>query len=339
MMKKKGILKILVLTLFLSGWGEASFQPSPAHGGTLAFSKPEHLATIPWSDGSNHGVPSSGPEWLVVDGHGRFYLESGLDFDLYAPNGKYLKTLNPIDKTKNFYGFTAMEPLPGGAIALLTRLESPQEQWGKDDYEEHTKPGSRLIVLKDDGQVQVDKEVVDPDQPHSNYYLENGVVYSVRDDGTYQILDSLGPGSPKDHNFSNFADIGFSLDRWLDHLKKLPVFESGDKSYHDTKGTLHEIKGAASSLMGRPFVEGLGPLAERNGTIYYQVVCDKNQDFINSIFVEDTKRKAYGLVELFHSDEDLDMAHGHAVFVNSKGDIFEGVGKKEGYRIYEWKRQ
>ncbi len=339
MKKEKIIQKILVLVLFLGSWGELFFKPSPAQGGILSFSKPEHLATIPWGDGSNHGVPSTGPEWLVVDGHGRFYLESGLDFDLYAPNGKYLTTLNPIDKSKNFYGFTAMETLPDSSVALLVRLESPQEQWGKDDYEEHTKPGSRLVVLKDDGQVPVDKEVVDPGQPHSNYYLENGVVYSVRDDGTYQILDSLGPDSPKDRDFASFAAIGYNLDRWLDHLKKLPVFESGNKSYHDAKGAVHEIKGAASSLMGRPFVEGLGTLAERNGTLYYQIVCDKNQDFINSVFVEDFKRKAYGLVELFHSDEDLDMAHGHTVFVDSKGDIFEGVGKKEGYRIYEWKRQ
>jgi hypothetical protein len=315
----------------------AVLKPSLAQGDALAFSKPERLATLPWADDSNHGIPLAGPEWLVVDGHGRFQLESSLDFDLYAPNGKYLRTLNPIDKSKNFYGFTTMEAMPDGSIALLARLESPQEQWGKDDFEEHTKPGSRLVVLNAEGQAQLDKEVVDPDQPHSNYYLENGVVYSVHDDGTFQILDSIDSKSPKDRDFGNFAAIGYNLDRWLEHLKKLPVFESGDKSYHDTKGALHEIKGAASSLMGRPFVEGIGPLAERNGTIYYQVVCDKNQDFINAVFVEDSKRKAYGLVELFHADEDLDMAHGHTVFVDSKGNIFEGVGKKDGYRIYEWK--
>ncbi|HEY5039232.1 MAG TPA: hypothetical protein VIJ93_09200, partial [bacterium] len=81
----------------------------------------------------------------------------------------------------------------------------------------------------------------------------------------------------------------------------------------------------------------VGPLAERDGKIYYQVVCDKNQDFVNAVFVEDSKRKEYGLVELFHSDEELDMTHGHAVFVDKKGNIFEGVAKKDGYRIYEWK--
>ncbi len=182
------------------------------------------------------------------------------------------------------------------------------------------------------------RKLVDPDQPHSNYYLENGVIYSVRDDGSYQLLDSVDARSPKDRDFGNYAPIGYNLDRWLEHLKKLPVYQSGDRTYHDAKGAPHEIKGAASSLMGRPFVEGLGPLAERDGTIYYQVVCDKNQDFINAVFVEDSKKRAYGLVELFHSDEDLDMAHGHAVFVDSKGNIYEGVGKKEGYRIYEWKR-
>jgi hypothetical protein len=334
---RKRILRILTLALFL-GAGGTALGSSRAQGGTLAFSKPERLATLPWAEGSNHGVAPAGPEWLMVDGHGRFYLESNLDFDLYAPNGKYLKTLNPIDKSKNFYGFSAMESLPDGAVGLLARLESAQEQWGKDDYEEHTKPGSRLIVLNGDGQVQVDKELVDPNQPHSNYYLENGVVYSVHDDGTYQALDSADSPAPQDRDFGNFAAIGYNLDRWLEHLKKLPVFESGDKSYHDAKGVVHQIKGAASSLMGLPFVEGTGPLAERDGKIYFQVVCDKNQDFVNAVFVEDSKRKDYGLVQLFHADEDLDMAHGHTVFVDSKGDIFEGVGKKDGYRIYEWKR-
>jgi hypothetical protein len=161
----------------------------------------------------------------------------------------------------------------------------------------------------------------------------------VRDDGTYQILETLDPKTPQDQDFGNFAALAYDSHRWLDHVKSLPVFQSGDRNYHDAKGQLHEIKGAASYLLGRPFVEGLGPLAERDGKIYYQVVCDKNQDFINTVFVEDAKRKAYGLVELFHADEDLDMAHGHTVFVDPKGDIFEGVGKKEGYRIYEWKRQ
>jgi hypothetical protein len=335
MRKRKISLKILLFTLLLGGWQAAALGTSPAQGGTIAFSQPEHLVTLPWGDGSNHGVPPAGPEWLIVDGHSRFHLESNLDFDVYAPNGKYLKTLNPIDKTKNFYGFSTMEALPDGAVALLTRLESPQEQWGKDDFEEHTKPGSRLIVLDSDGKVQVDKELVDPGQPHSNYYLENGVVYSVHDDGTYQALDSQ---VPKDRDFGNFAAIGYNLDRWLEHLKKLPVYESGDKSYHDAKGVVHEIKGAASSLMGLPFVEGTGPLAERDGKIYFQVVCDKNQDFVNAVFVEDSKKKDYGLVQLFHADEDLDMAHGHTVFVDPKGNIFEGVGKKEGYRIYEWKK-
>jgi len=335
--RNKKFRKNLAIALFLGILGIVGLNPSAASGGNLEFSTPQKLATLAWSNGSNHGVPSSGPEWLLVDNHGGYFLESDLDFAVYSHGGKYVQTLNPIDKSKNFYGFTTMEALPGGEVALLSRLESPEEQWGKDDYEEHTKPGTRLIVLKADGRISVDKELVDPDQPHSNYYLENGVVYSVHDDGSYLVLDSHDSRDSKDPEFGTFSPVAYNLERWLAHIKGLPVFQSGDKSYHDTKGQLHEIKGASSSLMGRPFVEGLGPLAEKSGKIYYLVVCDKNQDFINAVFVEDTKKKNYALIELMHSDQDLDMAHGHTVFVDEKGNIYEGVGKKDGYRIYEWK--
>ena len=335
-MKKIKIIPGIFSALLL-GWMGLAFLTGPASGGTLPFSKPEQLVTIPWSNGSNHGVTAQGPEWIVVDSHGHFVLESNLDFDFYDPNGQYLKTLNPMDKSRNFYGFSAMEVLPDGSTLLLARLESPQEQWGKDNFQEHSKPGARLIVLSPEGRVKLDKEELDSSQPHSNYYMEKGVVYSVHDDGSYQILESLDSQSPQDPNFGNFASIAYNLDHWLEHLRKLPVFRSGNKVYHDTKGNTHQIKDAVSFLMGRPFVEGLGPLAVRDGKIYYQAVCDKNQEFINVVFVEDSKKKDYGLVELFRADEDLDAAHGHALFVDQKGNLYEGVAKKDGYRIYEWK--
>jgi hypothetical protein len=330
--------KIFSAALSLFAWGGLGFLAHPVFGGTLSFSKPEKLATLPWSNGSNHGVSPKGPEWLVVDNQGNFILESDQDFDFYAPRGKYQKTIDPMDKSRNFYGFTAMESLADGSILLLVRSESTLEQWGKDNFEEHTKPGARLMVLNPDGQVRLDKEEVDQAQPHSNYYAESGVLYSIHEDGTYQVLDSIDPRLKEDRNFGQFAVIAYSLERWRDHLKNLPVFQTGNRIYHDTKGQIHEIKGATSTLLGHTLVEGVGPLAERDGKIYFQVVCDKNQDFVNAVFVEDVKKKDYGLVDLFHSDEELDMAHGHTVFVDSKGNVFEGVGKKDGYRIYEWKR-
>lgn len=323
--------------LFLLGSLLAEGLASSSWGDTLLFSKPERLATLPWSAGAVHGVPLSGPEWLLVDNRGLFYLESNLDFDLYSPKGNYIQTLNPIDKSKNFYGFADMEVLPDGRIVLLKRLESAQEQWSKDNFEEQTKPGADLLVLDGDGKVQDEKEIVDPQQPHSGYYLENGTVYSAHDDGTYEVLQSVDHRSAKDPSFGNFSAISNSVEKWMDHLRKLPVYGTGNKIYHDTKGGVHVIKGALSYLMGRPFVEGVGPLGTRGGRIYYQVVCDKNQDFINSVFVEDPMRKNYGLVELFHADEDLDVAHGHALFLDHKGNIYEGVAKKDGYEIYEWK--
>lgn len=337
-MKRLGLKPFLRFVALGLGFatGSAFFIP-PAQAGPLAFSKPLKLATLPWAGSSIHGVPADGVEWLLVDNQGRFVLESNLDFDLYSPRGKYLQTLNPIDKSKNFYGFADMEVLPDGRVLLLKRLESRQEQWSKDNFEEQTKPGASLLVLGSDGKVALEKELVDPGQPHSGYYLENGTVYSTHDDGTFAALESVDPRLPKDSSFGAFSAISNSLEQWMDHVKKLPVYGSGNKFYHDTKGGVHVIKGALSYLMGRPFVEGVGPLGARGGRIYYQVVCDKNQDFINAVFVEDPVRKNYGLVELFHSDEDLDVAHGHALFVDRRGNIYEGVAKKNGYEIYEWK--
>jgi hypothetical protein len=193
------------------------------------------------------------------------------------------------------------------------------------------------LELDSEGKVLMDKELVDPHQPHSSCFLESGIIYSVHEDGTFEILDSVASGSSNDPAFGNFASVATSVQKWMDHLKDLPVFHSGDKIYHDVRGNSHVIKGAVAFLVDRPFVEGVGPLAERDGKIYYQVICDKNQEFINAVFLEDTKKKDYGLVELIRTDEDLDAAHGHALFVDKKGNLFEGVAKKDGYRIYEWK--
>jgi hypothetical protein len=122
--KNKSLLLILAGLSFLGAL--------PLQAGTLIFSKPQRLVTLAWSDGSNHGVPLTGVEWLLVDERGGFVLESSLDFDLYTPQGKHLQTLNPVDKSNNFYGFAGMEPLPAGGLLLLQRLESPLEQRNKD---------------------------------------------------------------------------------------------------------------------------------------------------------------------------------------------------------------
>ncbi len=322
------------LLLVAAVWATGLF---PAQGASPVFSKPQRLATLPWDDGSNHGVPVKGPEWLLVDAHGRIYLESDLDILVYSPDGKYRQTLNPIDKKANFYGFAAVEALSNGDVAVLTRLESPQEQWGKDDFQEQTKPGARLILLGPDGTAKRDVEVADPRQPHSNYGLDNGAVYSIHDDGTFEWLESFGPGPAKDAAFGDFAAIAYNMERWQDHLRSLPVFRTGNKAYRDTKGKLHEMKGALSFLMGRPFVEGSGPLAMVDGRGYFKVVLDENWNFINAVFVEDFRARRYGLVELVSPDEDLNAFRGHTLFVDEKGDLFEGVARKDGYLIYEWK--
>ena len=332
-MKTIGRKNKLLLLLLAGLWPLSAL---PLRAGTLVFSKPQKLVTLPWSNGSNHGVPLTGAEWLLLDKGGRFILESNLDFDFYSPKGKYLKTLNPVDKSKNFYGFAGMEPFPDGGLLLLQRLESSLEQRNKDNFEEKARPGSRLLILDQEGKVLMDKELVDPRQPHSGYYVENAFVFSVHDDGRYETLESVDSHSSLDPAFGNFATVANSLEKWLEHLKSLPVFHSSNRIYHDTKGNVHEIKGAVTTLMGRNFVEGVGPLAIRDGKVYFQAVCDKNQDFINVVFVEDSKRKDYGLVELFRADEDLDRTHGHALFVDQKGNLYEGVAKKDGYQIYEW---
>ena len=305
-----------------------------AEAGELPFSAPKHLATISWSNGSNHGVCPGGAEWLVVDDRGRYWLESDLDFRIYSPNGRYLRTVNPFDKKMNFYGFAAMETLPDDRIVLLERMETQAEQRQKLNYENRSQPGVRLVVLKSDGTVEMDKTEVDPRQPHSDYYAEMGNIYGIHDDGTYQLLDSVG-SFPKDRKFDNFAAVDDPR-RWLDHIKTLSIFSCENGYFHDISGRIHAYKDGKSFLLGHPFIEGTGPLAERDGIIYYRVICYPNGKFTHSVFIEDSIRKTYVLLNLVTADDDLEAAHDHALFVDQTGNLFEGVAKKDGYRIYEW---
>ena len=309
---------------------------SPGWSGTLSLSPPKKLAALPWSRGTRPGMPKEGAEWLVVDNRGGYWLEADLDFLLFTPKGKFLQTVSPLNKQMNFYGFAAMEALGDGRILLLERLESLEEQRRQDDFKLRSKPGARLIVLKLDGRVETDKQELDPLQPHSDYDLEGGAVYSIHNDGTYKRLDSVG-APPRDAFFANYAAIACSPDRWLDHVRTLPVFRSQSRTYHDAKGNLHVEKGAKSYLMGHPLIEGTGPLAERNGKIYYQIVCYHHNLFTDSVFVEDSNHENFALVHLISADKDLGTAHGHALYVDEKGNLFEGVAQKSGYSIYKWK--
>ncbi len=309
----------------------------PAQAQVLSFSPPRQLAVLPWSDGVHPGVPVKGVEWMAVDRQGRFWLELDRGFDLYAVNGRRLETITPLDKLIDFYGFASMEVLTDGRIVLLERMESRFEQQEQDDFELRSKPGVRLVVLKADGKMEKIKEEVDARLPHSNYYLENGVVYSVHEDGTYEPLDSIGPPS-QDRGFRNFAAIAANPAHWRDHLRALPVFSSESRIRHDVKGNPHVEKDAKLFLLGEPFVEGLAPLAERNGKIFYEVVCNPGGVFINAVFVEDPARKNYALVDLISPDKYPIRPYGQALFVDEKGNLFEGVAQRDGYRIYEWKR-
>jgi hypothetical protein len=327
--------KLFLLFLFCLLMSGRAWGLPPWTDGTLNFSKPRLLATLPWSDGSNQGVPWKGAEWLVVDSQGRYWLESDQAFGLYAPNGKYLRTITPLEKRGDDYGFYAMEALRDGRIDLLERLESPLEQLGKDNFELRSKPGSRLVVLKADGLVERDHLEVDPLQPHSEYYVENGGVYSIHDDGTYTQLDSAGPDS-KDGAFVNYATIAHDRELWEEHAKTLPVFHSEDRITHDLQGKPHVEKNAKYFLMGRLWVEGTAPLAERMGKIYYKVICDSPGGFYDAVFIEDTVRKSYAFVDLVATDKHRNAVHKHALFVDPKGNLFEGVAQKDGYKIYEW---
>ncbi len=325
---------LILLFGFLAG--TLLFGVSPSRAEALSFSLPKKLTTISWTDLNSHGVPTQGADWLVVDHQGRFWLEEGLVFDLYGSNGQYVKRIDSRNKFWDFYGFDSMEAWGDGNVVLLERTESRAEQSAKDNFELRSSPGARLMVLTDDGNWVTDKVLVDPLQPHSTYVLEDGQVYSVHDDGTDQLLYSLG-SAPVDMVFGNYASIAFNPDRWLEHLKTLPVFHYKNQVYHDLKGIAHVDVDVKSILMGQPLVESTCPLAERNGKIYYRVVCYVKDLFVDSVFVEDSVQKKFALVNLMTADESQKVVHHHALFVDEKGNLFEGVAKKDGYRIYEWK--
>jgi hypothetical protein len=308
----------------------------PVQAGELSFSAPLRLTTLSWSDKSNYGFPAKEAQWLVVDSRGRFWLEADKAFDLYGPGGRYLKEINPFDESQDHYGFDSMEALGDGRIILLERLESRAEQLAGDNFELRSKPGVRLVVLTPDGKVEMEKEETDPLQPHSNYVLESGNVYGIHNDGTYAFLDSIGT-SPSDRAFKHFAAITFSPDSWRNHLKTIPVFRSESRVYHDILGKAHVDKDGPSFLMGHSFVEGAGPVAERDGKIYYRVVYDENDRFVDSVFVEDSVHRQYALINLINADPQRRGAHEPALFVDEKGNMFEGVAKNDGYGIYEWK--
>ncbi|HVZ79250.1 MAG TPA: hypothetical protein VHE12_00460 [bacterium] len=310
---------------------------SPALAGSLSFSKPSLQAVLPWTSDHSPGAPQEGADWLVVDGRGRFLLVSGLDFDLFSRDGKWIRTTQPLDAQENFYGFAGLEALAKGGTVVLVRLESVREQWGKDNFELRTKPGVRRVLLDTEGKVREAKEFVDDLQPHSSYWLMDGAVYAVHDDGTYRELDPEGPAPSAKEPFLFFARTAFEPERWLAHLKGLPVFRSKNGAYHDIHGQVHDVPGASSFLLGRRFVEGVGPLAFRRGRTYYRVVCDEKKGFVDSVFVEDPARKSYALVELERPEGDLTGAKRPVIHVDGHGDIFEGVAKKDGYRIYRWR--
>ena len=308
----------------------------PWTDGTLSFSKPKLLATLPWAEGFSRGVPRNGAEWMIVDSQGRYWLESDQEFGLYAPDGKFLRTITPLITRRDFYGFYALEALRDGRIDLLERLESPLEQFGKDNFELRSKPGARWVVLQADGRVGQDRVEVDPLEPHSDYYVENGKVYSIHDDGTFTELDSLSQ-SGKDEAFGNFAAIAYDRWQWEAHVKTLPVFHAENRTARDLQGKPRIEKDSKYLLMGRLLVEGTASLAERTGKIYYKIICDSPAGFYYAVFVEDLVRKNCAFVDLLAADKGLNADHDHALYVDQKGNLFEGVAQKDGYRIYEWK--
>jgi len=78
-------------------------------------------------------------------------------------------------------------------------------------------------------------------------------------------------------------------------------------------------------------------VAERDWKIYYRVVYDENDRFVDSVFVEDSVHRQYALINLINADPQRRGAHEPALFVDEKGNMFEGVAKNDGYEIYEWK--
>jgi hypothetical protein len=330
-MLEKSREKLLFPFSFLA----ATFVLGPAQAGGLAFSAPQHLATLRWAETPTPGVSPLGPDALVIDRRGRFWLEEGRTFSLYQPNGRLLQTGSPLEEDKSFFGFTSLEALPNGGVALLERLETARERHEKMNFEVMSKPGAQLILLDEKGSVTSKKTELDPEQPHSKYVLQNGGIYSVHDDGTFTALDALG-APVKDGAFAKFASVADEA-RWNAHVKTLPVFHATSRYYHDQADHLRVDKNAKFFLLGKPFVDGTAPFAERGGKIYNEVVCYPQGNFTNWIFVEDPAKGTYALIELITADEDLSATQDHTVFVDSKGDVIEGVAKDDGYRIYEWK--
>ena len=309
------------------------FWPLPSQAGPLSFSKPKLLAVLPWAGPSRPGVPPTGADGLLVDGQGRLFLESGTDFTVYSAAGRYLRAFQAPGLTGKFFGFSGMEVRSDGGLLLLARLESPLEQSNKDNFEERSQPGARLFILDGGGKPLSEKEYLDPSQPHSRYLLHRGRVYSLHDDGTCLDLDAPAPAGDK--ALETFGRITRNPAAWMNHLEGLPVYRTADRIYHDLRGGVHVIRGARAFLMNRPFVEGLGPLGLRRGRIYYQVLCGQ-ADFLPAVFVEDSRMRRYALLELVPSDGDLRATPGYSVFLDAKGDLYEGVARKEGYRIYRW---
>lgn len=322
---------MVFLPVLLVGTGLA--VPSSAHSGTLGFSPPRRLAVLPWIGLSQSGVPAKGAESLVTDSQGRIFLQNGPKLDVYSAVGRYLGTWNPMGSPDDFFGFAALDVGSGGKLLLLARLESPVEQSNKDNFEERSKPGARLLILDKEGKVLADKEYLDEEQPHSVYFLYKEAVYSLHEDGSCRNLDS--PTSVPDPRLEDFARITRTSAVWLEHTKKLPVYRTSNRTYHDIQGGIHTIPAAVAYLMGRPFVEGTGSLGFRKGRVYYQVLCNE-KIFLPAVFVEDLQARRYGLVELIPPDGDLNASPGYSVYVDAKGNVVEGVAKKNGYEIYEW---
>ena len=332
MNSRRNFFRMVFLPILLAGTGLA--VPSSAHSGTLDFSPPKRLAVLPWAGPSQSGVPAKGAEGLVADSQGRILLQNGPTLAVYSALGRYLGTWSPMGSPNDFFGFAAMDVGSGGKLLLLARLESPVEQSNKDNFEERSKPGAQLLVLDKEGKLIADKEYRDEEQPHSFYFLYKEAVYSLHDDGSYRNLDS--PASAPDSRLEDFARTTRTPAVWLEHVKKLPVYRTSDRIYHDIQGGVHTIPAAVAYLMGRPLVEGIGPLGLRKSRTYYQVLCNK-KDFLPAVFVEDFWARQYGLVELIPPDGDLDASPGYTVYVDAKGNVIEGVAKKNGYEIYEWK--
>jgi hypothetical protein len=317
--------------------GLLSLLTTVAWAGEISFSGPLPLATLSWTDASGPGAPSSGADWLIADPKVGILLVSGLDFDLFSWKGQWKKTIQPLDTKGNFYGFCGATVLSKGTLAFLERMESAQEQWGKDNFEMRSKPGIQWVTLDPQGALISKTEWTDPLQPHSSYWLLEGGLYAVHDDGTFTAQEPKHLSSAALKALNLFAQVASAPDHWAAHLRTLPIFHAKDRAYHDIQGKAHEIKEADSFLLGRRYVEGVGPLGLRRGRIYYQVTCDSKDGFRNAVFVEDPAQKRFALIELVPSAEGLEGARKPALFLDPQGNLFEGVAAKEGYRVYEWK--